>query len=374
MENAPVKVRDIIAVMESLAPSELAESWDNPGLQVGDADWKVKKIRVALDPLPEVVKQACRDKIDLLITHHPLIFRPLKSVDISSSVGQIIHLALESRLAVFSAHTNLDSAQGGLNDYLSEILGLYRTRVLQKTAIKGRYKLVVFVPEKFEREVLTSLFSSGAGKIEAYSCCSFRSQGKGTFMPGKGSEPFLGKIGQVNEVDESRIEMIVSQKDLPATIEQLNKVHPYETPAYDIYPLEPIRSAGLGRVGDLETPLCLKDFAAHVKKVLRLSSLKISGDPDLIVRQVAVCSGSGAGLMQVFLNSGAQCYVSGDLHYHNARDVQIRKRALVDIGHFASEHIVVPMLVDKIRKAADKKQMEIRIDGCETEKDPFETI
>jgi dinuclear metal center YbgI/SA1388 family protein len=371
MEIIPARVKDIITIMESIAPSSLAESWDNVGLQVGDDAWPVKRIRVALDPLPEVIKQACQDNIDLLITHHPLIFRPLKILDASSSVGKIIRTALSNQIAVFSAHTNLDSAQGGINDYLSEKLGLYHTRVLQEIKIKDRYKLVIFVPKQHEREVLTSLFASGAGKIGAYDCCSFRNPGKGTFMPGKEANPFLGKPEKLNETDEIRIETVISSENISKIIENLHKSHPYETPAYDIYPLKSTESHGLGRIGDLKSPLSLKDFALHVKSILGLFYLKVSGDPDLLVEKVAVCSGSGSGLMKIFFNSKAQCYVSGDLHYHDARDAQILNRGLLDIGHFASEHIVVQMLVKKLQKVMEEQHLDVLVDACEMEKEPF---
>ncbi len=370
----PVTVNDIIAIMENIAPSSLAESWDSVGLQVGDGCWNVDRIRIALDPLPEVMEQACHDNINLLVTHHPLLFRPLKSLNVSTPVGKIIQMALENKTAVFSAHTNLDSAKGGINDFLSEKLGLQNTRVLQESKKDDTCKLVIFVPKQHQREVLTSLFASGAGQIGNYDCCSFRGTGTGTFRPRKGAKPFLGKIHELNEVDETRIETIVTQKDLPKILEDVIKSHPYETPAYDVYPLITPEFAGFGRVGDLDTPMALIDFARYVKKALNLPSLKMAGDSELRVEKVAVCSGSGSGLMKSFLASKAQCYVSGDLHYHDARDAQAYKRGLLDIGHFASEHIMVQMLVQRLRVAMEEKKLGVSVDACGLEKDPFRII
>jgi len=369
-----VTVNDIITIMESIAPSILAESWDSVGLQVGDGCWNVDRIRIALDPLPDVMEQACHDNIDLVITHHPLIFHPLKSLNVSTPVGKIIQMALENKTAVFSAHTNLDSAKGGINDFLSEKLRLQHTKVLQETKKDDKYKLVIFVPKQHQREVLTSLFASGAGQIGNYDCCSFRSSGTGTFIPRKGAKPFWGKLEELNEVDETRIETIVTQKDLPKILESVKMSHPYEMPAYDIYPLMTLESGGLGRVGDLESPMTLKDFAWYVKNVLNLSHLRVSGDSELKVEKVAVCSGSGSGLMKSFLASKAQCYVSGDLHYHDARDVQVFNRGLLDIGHFASEHIMVQMLVQKLRMVMEEKNLRVVVDACILEKDPFMII
>jgi dinuclear metal center YbgI/SA1388 family protein len=374
MVKMPVTVNDIMAIMEMIAPSNLAESWDSVGLQVGDGCWNADRIRIALDPLYEVMEQACRDNINLVITHHPLIFRPLKSLNVSTPVGKIIQMALENKIAVFSAHTNLDSAKGGINDFLSEKLGLQNTKVLQESKKDDRCKLVIFVPKQYQREVLTSLFASGAGQIGNYDCCSFKSAGTGTFMPRKGAKPFLGKLDELNEVDETRIETIVTRKDLPKILESVKKSHPYETPAYDIYPLVTPESMGLGRVGDLETPMALKDFARYVKNALSLPYLKIAGDSKLKVERVAVCSGSGSGLMKSFLASKAQCYVSGDLHYHDARDAQAYSRGLLDIGHFASEHIMVQMLVQRLRMVMEEKNLGVLVDACGLEKDPFRII
>jgi dinuclear metal center YbgI/SA1388 family protein len=370
----PVAVNDIIAMMECIAPSSLAETWDNVGLQVGDGCWNVERIRIALDPLPEVMEQACQDNIDLLITHHPLLFRPLKSLNVSTSVGKIIQKALENKTAVFSAHTNLDSAKGGINDFLAEKLGLQNTHVLQEAKKDDKCKFVIFAPTQHQREVLTSLFSIGAGQMDNYNCCSFRSTGMGTFIPSKGAKPFLGKLGELSEVEESRIEIIVTQRDLPKVIESIKRSHPYEMPAYDVYPLITPESTGLGRVGDLENPMKFKDFARYVKNLLKLSFLKVSGDPELMVEKIAVCSGSGSGLMKSFFASKAQCYISGDLHYHDARDTQVFNRGLLDIGHFASEHIMVQMLVQKLQAAIKEKDLDIVVDACRLEKDPFMII
>jgi dinuclear metal center YbgI/SA1388 family protein len=374
LSEMPVTVNDIIAIMEYIAPSSLAESWDNVGLQVGDGCWNVERVRIALDPLPDVIEQACYDNIDLVITHHPLLFRPLKSLNVSTSIGKIIQMALKNKTAVFSAHTNLDSANGGINDFLAEKLGMQNTKVLQEVKKDDKCKFVIFVPKQHQREVLTSLFASGAGQIDSYDCCSFRSAGTGTFVPSKGAKPFVGKLGELNEVEESRIEIIVTQKDLPKVIDNIKRSHPYEMPAYDVYPLITPESKGLGRVGDLENPMVLKDFARYVKNILKLSFLKVSGNPELKIEKVAVCSGSGSGLMKSFFASKAQCYVSGDLHYHDARDTQVFNRGMLDIGHFASEHIMVQMLVQKLLMAIKEKNLDVVVDACDLEKDPFMII
>ena len=375
MERKQAAVRDVARAMAEIAPAHLAESWDNVGLQVGDGRWIVRRVRVALDPLPEVVEQACDDGVDMLVTHHPLIFRPLKSLDFSTPAGRIVRMALEHRLAVFSAHTNLDSARGGINDYLCGVLGLKNTRPLAPAQEQARCKVVVFVPTKHQARVLDTLCSSGAGRIGAYDCCSFRCEGRGAFRPGPDADPYLGERGEATEMDEVRIEAVVAQRDVERILKALNSVHPYETPACDVYRLEPAGSdVGLGRVGELETPEPLESFASRAKSALGLSSVAIVGEASMAVETAAVCSGSGSGLMKEFFASGADVYISGDLHYHDARDAETRKKGLMDIGHFGSERVVADFLVDSLGAAMEKMGLDVVVDACRMERDPFRIV
>lgn len=279
-------VGDIIRIAEELAPRELAESWDNVGLQVGSREWPVKSIWVALDPLPKVVTAACQADVDLLITHHPLIFKPLKSIDCTTPAGDIIQSALQHRLTIFSAHTNLDSATDGVNDTLARRIGLQHLSVLKQDA-------------------------NGAGRIV---------------------------------VDD------------------------------DLDEQEPMAVQGLGRTGDLSQPTTLASLAGEVKKNLNLKSVAIAGDPDLPVDKVALCSGSGSSLLGDFFASSAQVYISGDLRYHDARDVEMAGRGLIDIGHFASEHLIVEVLAGKLADRLVKSGADVSVEACRLEEDPFKTL
>jgi len=367
-----VTVADIIEVMEAFAPFSLAEEWDNVGLQVGQLQWPVKTIWVALDPLPEVVDAACKNDVDLLITHHPLIFHPLRSIDFSTPVGSIIHKTTRHQLAIFAAHTNLDSATDGINDLLASRIGLKNLRVLSKTLGPDIYKLVVYVPVKYEQKVLNALFETEAGKIASYTCCSFRSQGKGTFRPGPSSKPVFGKIGEISHADEIRIETVVHRTDLKNVIAHVREHHPYETMAYDVYSLSaPENNQGLGRIGELDESTELASFALAVKEKLGLESVKIAGKPDLSVDKAAVCSGSGSGLMKYFLSSGAKVYISGDLRYHDARTAEAANLGLIDIGHFASEHLIVESLAQRLVKILSETGIALKIEAYRLEKDPF---
>ncbi len=230
-------IADIIKAMEIIAPSWLAEEWDNVGLQIGKNNWPVRTIWIALDPTPQVVDDASRNGVDLLITHHPLIFQPLRSIQLESPEGSIIQTALQAQMAIFSAHTNFDNVNHGLNDALARRIGLEDLKILRKSGKAETYKLVVYVPVGYEKDILGALFETNAGKIGSYTCCSFRSKGKGTFKPDTSSKPFSGKIGEISHVDEVRIETFVRKNDLNRIVEYVRKHHPYETMAYDIYPL-----------------------------------------------------------------------------------------------------------------------------------------
>ena len=368
-------VADIIKTMESVAPSRLAEEWDNVGLQIGDRKQTVETIRVALDPTPDVVAGAAKDGIDLLITHHPLIFHPLKAVDLDTPMGFIVQTALKHRMAIYSAHTNLDSASDGLNDILASRIGLNDLKVLGKVKPVENYKLVFYVPSAYEHAVMTSLFETNAGEIENYSCCCFRNKGKGTYKPGSLSKPFSGNVGEISHTDEIRIETVVRKDDVNSVVDHIKKHHPYETMAYDIYPLLSYdRKQGLGRIGKLDKSMDLRTFALSVKTKLGLDHVKLAGNPDLTVTTVAVCSGSGSGFIDRFVVSGAQAYVSGDLGYHDARTAEALNLGIIDIGHFASEHLIVDVLARRLGRIFSDADIDVKIDAYSLEHEPFMTL
>lgn len=370
-------ISDIINLIESIAPSFLAEEWDNVGLQVGQKDWPVRSIQVALDPLLDVVAAACSDGVDLLITHHPLIFHSLKSIDSSTPVGSIISMAIRHRMAIFAAHTNLDKVVDGVNDVLAHRIGLKNLKVLTKDRESEAYKLVVYAPVEYELKILDALFEAGAGKIGAYTCCSFRNDGKGTFRPGPSAKPFVGELDDISHIDEVRIETVVQKNDLKRIIEDVKKSHPYETMAYDVYQLLPYgnvpneKTQGLGRIGELENSIGLASFASEIKKSLGIKTIKVAGKPDMLVKKVAVCAGSGSSLMDNFFSSKAQVYISGDLRYHDARAAEAARVGLIDIGHFASEHLIVEILAQRLKTLLVKAGIDIEVKACGLETDPF---
>ena len=365
-------VSDIITLLEKMAPPYLAEAWDNCGLQVGQRNWPVKHIRTALDPLPTVVADAVESGVDLLVTHHPLIFKPVKQVDFGREPGQTIRRAAESRLAVYAAHTSLDTAPGGLNDILAGRIGMEETVPLVKAPGEESYKLAFFVPVAHVDTVINVLADAGAGRIGKYSGCTFRTQGRATFIPGPDSDPYTGTRGRKNEVTEARIEALVAVADLEQVVAAVQAVHPYECMAYDVYPVVTSDRQGLGRVGVLKTEMTLDAFASHVAESLdQIGGIRVVGDPHRKVRKAAVCTGSGSSLTGDFLASGADVYVSGDMHYHDARSIEEAGRGLVDIGHFESEQIMVKAVADLLQRQMEDAGYDAAVSTCEVENDPY---
>ncbi|UCH19974.1 MAG: Nif3-like dinuclear metal center hexameric protein [Deltaproteobacteria bacterium] len=371
----PASVADIINVMGVIAPVSLAEDWDNVGLQVGQMEWPVKTVWIALDPSPDIVAAACQKKVNLLITHHPLIFRALKSVHFDSPAGSAIFMAAKHRVAIFAAHTNYDNAVEGLNDTLARRIGLSNLKVLDTSGNSQIYKLVVYVPAEFVHEFIKILNETQVGNYGQHSDGAFISVGKDA----TNLEPFTATVrksaGEFLQADTIRFETLVHHGDLNGIIEHLKRCQPYKTMAYDIYPLvRSNRKWGLGRVGELAKSADLRSFAMHIKKKLGLATVKIAGDLSLPINKAAVCTGSGSSLMKYFFDSEAQVFVSGDLRYHDAKDAVSANRGLIDIGHFASEHLIVDILAERLSRLLTDKGLNVKVEACKLERDPFVII
>lgn len=345
-----VTVKDIMAIMERHFPPFLAESWDNSGLQLGEAGQTVHRLAVALDLDRRVLADALQQRVDLLITHHPLFFTGIRNIDFSTWRGQIIRDLIMAGITVYSAHTNLDSAENGLNQLLAEKLGLKGIRPLFPARQEELYKIVVYVPVSHVQEVRQAMNDAGAGCIGNYSDCSFRSPGTGTFRPGQHTNPFIGTTGQLEEVEECRLETVACQRDLRNITTAMTSAHPYEEVAYDIYRLENQgRIYCPGRRGELPQPLGLEELARQVKKALGLDSLRVSGELDEMVQKVGVISGSGASFIDQ-TGGDIDVLITGDIKYHEARDAQWGGLNLIDAGHQGSEEIVVVFLEKLLRE------------------------
>jgi dinuclear metal center YbgI/SA1388 family protein len=366
------KVTDIAGIINKIAPPALAEAWDNPGLQVGDPAGEVSRIMVALDPTPTSVSAALAASCQLLITHHPLIFKPLKSISTGTPLGATIHRAISGGLSIISLHTNYDIASGGLNDLLADKIGLVSAIPLKVTTTCELIKLVLFVPVGHLEQVRSALFPFTAAQGN-YRDCSFAAGGIGTFTPSEGAHPFIGEVGGLSEVPEERLEILLLRTQISHALKALRGVHPYEEPAFDLYPLlNEGEKLGLGRIGRLSAPIPLGEYAAQLRSILIAPSLRYVGDPATSISKVALCSGSGASLLREAARAGADVLVTGDVKYHEARDAEDLGIALIDAGHFPTEIIMVCEMAERLggsMVAAGYKNCHV--EACQTEKDPF---
>lgn len=366
------KTADIVGIINKIAPAELAEAWDNPGLQIGDPIAEVTQVMVALDPAPDVIDSALKASCQLLVTHHPLIFKPLNSISTSSPLGSSIQKAIRGGLSVVSLHTNYDIASGGLNDLLAFKIGLSSSVPLKITATCELVKLAVFVPGDYLERVRSALFPYCATQ-GMYRDCSFAAGGIGTFMPLDGAEPFSGTVGVMARVPEERLEVQILRTQLPRAVRALLAAHPYEEPAFDIYPLlNEGEKLGLGRIGRLPESLTLAEYVIRLKKLLSAPALRYVGDPDAKISKVALCSGSGASLLRDAVRSGADVLVTGDVKYHEARDAEDLGIALIDAGHFPTEIIMVNEITERLSRAlVTAGYTDCHVEACRTETDPF---
>lgn len=365
------RIQDLVGLIHKLYAPELAEDWDNVGLQVGDPGRALDRVMVALDPGLEAVEAARDAGAQALVTHHPLLFKPVKRLTPDDAVGKVLWTAVRDDVAIISAHTNLDCAVDGLNSWLAQKMGVEQAVPLQ--AVAGDYlKLVVFVPVGHEDAVADALFSAGGGQIGAYDQCSFRSSGEGTFRPGPGTQPYIGTVGQREKAEEIRLETIIPKRKLLRVLEKMQKAHPYEEVSYDLLPLQnQVPGAGLGRIGRLAQQASLGEFAARVKDFLGCDHLRLIGADQMPVRKVALCGGSGAFLLQTAHRQGADVLVTGDVKYHEARQAEELGIALIDAGHFATEQLMIEQVTQSLQAAARQLNWGVAFEAYTGEEDPF---
>lgn len=308
-------VADLIAAMEKIAPTRLAEPWDNVGLIVGDSSSPVSRVLLCIDLTPAVLAEAVSLRCEAVIAYHPVIFEGVKRL----GPGDIAFEAARRGIAVYCPHTALDVAEGGTNDLLASAIGLTDLRPLKHTEGKAREcKLVTFAPEEAADAVAEALFAAGAGRIGAYSKCSFRSFGTGTFLGDDTTNPAVGKKGQLERQPEVKLETVVPLTKVPDVIAALRASHPYEEPAFDLVTLAAIpETLGVGRVGTM-APTPLSEVVGRLKTKLGLSHLLVAGDPQATVSRVAICAGAGRGLIGEVLKVKADLYVTGELPHHDA--------------------------------------------------------
>ncbi|MDR1593869.1 MAG: Nif3-like dinuclear metal center hexameric protein [Prevotellaceae bacterium] len=343
-----ITVKDIVSELEKLAPLSYQESYDNAGLIVGSLDTEASSALLCFDITEDIIDEAIEKKANLVISHHPVIFGGLKKINGKNATERIVIKAIRNNIALYAAHTNLDSVRGGINTTLAGKLGLSDIKILSPLK-KNLFKIVSFVPEAYSEKVRRALFEAGAGHIGNYDSCSYNIKGIGTFRGGDNTNPFVGEKGLLHNEPEIRIETVAKKENLHKIISALKQSHPYEEPAYDIYQLEnEYENAGIGAVGVLPEYTDATGFLAKIKEIL---SVKIIRHNDLFkkVKTVAVCGGSGSGYINEAIAAGADIFVTGDCKYHQFLDYR-NEIILADTGHFESEYFATEIFYNVIKK------------------------
>lgn len=342
-----MKVREISAFLESLSPLSYQEDYDNCGLLTGDAGMEVTKVLLTLDVTPAVVQEAITLGANLIVAHHPLIFRGLKKIVPGIPEHDALLLAIKNEVAIYAIHTNLDNSLDGLNAFVLNKLGVRQPKIIRPLSGKLR-KLVTFCPDNHAERVREALFLHGAGKIGLYDKCSFNLSGEGTFRASPLANPFVGKVNELHVEPEVRIEVIYPQHLERGVVAALLEAHPYEEVAYDLYELaNHLPTVGTGAIGTLENAVPAGEFLHFIKNQLNIPQMRFSGSFDHQIRKVAICTGSGGFLISDAMQAGADLFITADLKYHDFFPGR-RSLVLADIGHYESEQWVKEWLFAKL--------------------------
>ena len=343
-----MKILEIIQHLETFAPVYLQESYDNAGLIVGESSAECTGIITSLDATEAVIDEAIRKNCNLVVAHHPIIFRGLKKLNGRNYVERTVLKAVKNDIAIYAIHTNLDNVKKGVNKKIAEKIGIQNLQILQpkENILK---KLITFAPLDKTEDLRNALFSAGAGQLGKYSECSFNSEGTGTFKPEEGADPFVGRIGTRHQEKEIKIEVIFPSYLEQKIIHALIDAHPYEEVAYDIISLENfLPDIGSGLIGNLEIPLDEKDLLKLIKTAFNLKVIRHTGLSGNKVKRIALCGGAGSFLIPLALSNKADVYITSDIKYHEFFDAE--SMLLLDIGHYESEQFTIDLLYEIVKE------------------------
>jgi dinuclear metal center YbgI/SA1388 family protein len=340
-----MKISDLITAIEVFAAPELQEDYDNAGLITGNAAWECTGVLCTLDVTVEVLREAKERGCNLVVAHHPIIFKGLKRLNGRNYVEQVVIEAIKNDIAIYAAHTNLDNVILGVNGRIAEKIGLKNVTILSPRQRVLR-RLITFAPLDKAEEVRAAVFAAGAGHIGKYSECSFNSEGTGTFKAEEGADPYVGEVGERHSEKETKIEIVYPAYLELQVVKALVDSHPYEEVAYDIFTMENTHyGIGAGVIGDLEAPVPEKSFLEALKSTFRVGAIRHTPLREQPVKRVAVCGGAGAMLIKKARTAGADFYVTGDVKYHEFFDAEGRM-VIADIGHYESEQFTIDLLHD----------------------------
>jgi dinuclear metal center YbgI/SA1388 family protein len=342
-------VETISAYLDRFAPPELAAEWDNVGLLFGDPGVEVQRLLTCLTVTPEVVAEAVSDNVQLLVSHHPVLFRATKRFSINEPDGKLLWPLARAGVSIYSPHTAFDNCAGGINDMIARKLGLPAAQPL-RPALNKPHKIVVFVPDADLQKVSDAMFEAGAGNIGQYSQCSFRLSGTGTFFGSDSTNPTVGRKGRREEASEWRLEAVCPEAQLGHVLTAIRRTHSYEEPAYDVYPLRPVKRGGHeGRVGLLKNPTKLEDLAAQVKQALGAGAVQVVGHPAREVKTLAIACGAAGEYLADAHRAGADVFLTGEMRFHDYLKAKELEIALILPGHYATERPALEELAVKLQ-------------------------
>lgn len=353
----------IIKIIEDWAPKSIAWEKDNVGLQVGSLRREIKNILLCLDVDENVVDEASRKKCNLIISHHPLLFRSLKKIDVGNDKkSRIIEKLIKKNITLYSAHTNLDFTNDGVSFQLAKRLELINQKFLINLS-SNQNKLSVFVPSSHAEKVAEAIHNAGAGIIGEYTDCSFRTLGTGTFRGSAKSNPRIGIKGNIERVEEVKIEVLVNSFDVSKVVAAMKQAHPYEEVAYDVYQLANSNvNYGMGVIGELIKDLSENEFLKHISKALQIKNLRYAKGLKSKIKKVAVCGGSGSDLLDTAIQNNVDAFVTADVKYHTFQDAE-SEILLVDAGHFETEIPVLNELKKRVEKSITDKTKVYKYSG-----------
>jgi dinuclear metal center YbgI/SA1388 family protein len=364
-------VESVIRFLEEFAPPSLAADWDNIGLLLGDRTTEVCRVMACLTVTPVSAAEAIESEAQLIVTHHPVLFRPVKRLTTATAEGRMLLELIRAGVAVYCPHTAFDNTRDGINDILARRLGLLDVRPLRQRSGARSCKIVVFVPDSDLARVMDAMFAAGAGQIGQYSQCSFRLAGSGTFFGSDAANPTIGHKGRREEVAEWRLEAVCPEAVVESVVAAVRKAHSYEEPAFDVYPLLPTASpSGEGRIGRLPVPISLQALAQTVKSALRASSVQIAGNLSRMLNTVAVACGAGGEFIGDAIRAGAEAFLTGEARFHDGLAAEAQGLGLVLPGHFASERPGVEELAVRLQKEFP----ELNVWASRRETDPFQAL
>jgi dinuclear metal center YbgI/SA1388 family protein len=346
---------EIVDLLHGWYPPATADSWDAVGLVSGDPADEVRKVLFAVDPTYDVAAEAAEWGADLLVVHHPLFLKSVHGVAATTPKGRVLSTLSRAGCALLTAHTNADQAVGGVSAAMAATLGLDSAEPIVPAPADARDKLTTYVPVGDADAVRAALAEAGAGRVGDYDRASFSSPGQGRFRPLEGASPVIGSVGEIEVVEEERVEVVLPRSRRTAVVRALLGAHPYEEPAWDVVEIADagLAATGTGRIGDV-VPQTLRDFAASVAAALPTTAhgVRVAGDPERVVRRVALCGGAGDFLLDTVRRTDADVYVTSDLRHHPASEFRDHGGpALVDVAHWAAEWTWLPVVEARLRAA-----------------------